>query len=88
MKVEVLISDISELRTKTRLDEQGQITTVQFDAKIKPALIARILNLQRQGAPLLVSIGSPQATMDLDINEYSAHAEAEGKKQENTSQML
>jgi hypothetical protein len=56
---------------KTRF-EDGLVTTIQFDAKIQPAHIARILNLQRQGAPLLVTIGSPQAAMDLNIQEDKA----------------
>jgi hypothetical protein len=69
MKVEILIVDIKELKIRTRLEETGLTTTIQFDGKIPPSSIARILNLQRQGAPLLVSIGSPQATMDLDMVE-------------------
>ena len=68
MKVEILISDITKLTTKTKF-EWGMMTTVQFDAPIPVANIARILNLQRQGAPLLISISSPQATMDLSIQE-------------------
>ena len=68
MKVEIVISDITRLATKTKLEE-GLVTTIQFDAKVPVASIARLLNLQRQGAPLLVTIGSPQATMDLNIQE-------------------
>lgn len=69
MKVEIVIADISKLVTRTRYEE-GFITTIQFDARsLHPASIARLLNLQRQGAPLLVTIGSPQATMDLIIQE-------------------
>ena len=75
MKVEILMSDIAKLAIKTRFDE-GLVTTIQFDAKIQPTHIARILNLQRQGAPLLVTIGSPQAAMDLNIQEYRADTEA------------
>jgi len=68
-KVEILLPDITKLSTKTRVDDQGLVTTVQFDVKIHPAMLARILNLQRQGAPLLATIGSPQASMDLYIQE-------------------
>jgi hypothetical protein len=69
MKVEILISDISKLSTRTRVDDAGLTTTLQFDAKVPVASLARILNLQRQGAPMLVAISSPQAVMDLSIQE-------------------
>jgi len=68
MKVEILIGEITKLTTKTRIEE-GLTTTIQFDAKIPVASVARLLNLQRQGAPLLVAFSSPQATMDLAIEE-------------------
>ena len=75
MKVEIVMSNISRLATKTRFDEV-LVTTIQFDAKIQPAHIARILNLQRQGLPLLVTIGTPQAAMDLSIQEDKEDLEA------------
>ena len=68
MKVEILISDISNIVTRTRCTPE-LTTTIQFDAKVPPANIARLINLQRQGAPLLVTISSPQAIMDLAIEE-------------------
>jgi len=68
MKVEILIGEITKLTTRTRIEE-GLNTTIQFDAKISVASVARLLNLQRQGAPLLVAFSSPQATMDLVIEE-------------------
>lgn len=69
MKVEILIGEVSNLITRTKATPE-LVTTIQFDAKIQPASIARLVNLQRQGAPLLVTMGSPQAIMDLDIGEY------------------
>ena len=74
MKVEILLPDITGLATKTRVDEQGLVTTIKFEAKIHPASLARILNLQRQGAPLLAIISSPQATLDLNIQDEPAQA--------------
>jgi hypothetical protein len=68
MKVEILIPDITKLRTSTRLDPD-LITTIQFECKVQVASLARILNLQRQGAPLMVTVSSPQVTMDLAIAE-------------------
>lgn len=68
MKVEILIPDISKLRTSTRLDPD-LITTIQFECKVQVASLARILNLQRQGAPLMVTVSSPQVIMDLAISE-------------------
>jgi hypothetical protein len=71
-KVEILLPDITNLSTRTKFDDQGQVTTIQFNAKIHPGMLARILNLQRQGAPLLATIGSPQASMDLYVQEEQA----------------
>jgi hypothetical protein len=68
MKVEILIGDISNLVTRTKATPEI-ITTIQFDAKVPPANIARLINLQRQGAPILVVISCPQAIMDLDVSE-------------------
>ena len=68
MKVELLLGDVSNVTTRTKATPE-LVTTIQFDAKIPPATIARLVNLQRQGAPLLVSISSPQAVMDLAIEE-------------------
>ena len=74
MKVEILLPDITGLATKTRQDDHGLVTTIKFEAKIHPGSLARILNLQRQGAPLLAIISSPQATLDLNIQEEPAQA--------------
>ena len=68
-KVEILLPDITNLSTRTKFDDQGQVTTIQFNAKIHPGVLARILYLQRQGAPLLATIGSPQVSMDLYVQE-------------------
>ena len=68
MKVEILIGEVSNLVTRTKATPKI-ITTIQFDATGPPANIARLINLQRQGAPLLVSISCPQAIMDLDVIE-------------------
>ena len=71
MRVEIFVSDISKLTTKTKVDDGIFTTTVQFEARIPVQSIARLLNLQRQGAPLFATIGSPQASMDLDFREIS-----------------
>ena len=72
MKIEIMIPEITGLSTRTKFDDNGQVTTIQFNTKIHPASLARILNLQRQGAPLLATIASPQATMDLYIQDEQA----------------
>jgi len=81
VKVEILLPDITGLATKTRVDEQGLVTTIKFEVKIHPASLARILNLQRQGAPLLATIGSPQATLDLDFHEAPVQARMLAEKE-------
>lgn len=77
MKVEVLLPDITGLATKTQFNDEGLVTTIKFDTKIHPGVLARILNLQRQGCPLLAVISSPQATLDLYVQEEPAPASAE-----------
>lgn len=72
MKVEIILPDITGLSTKTKFDDNGLVTSIRFDTKIHPGALARILNLQRQGAPLIATIGSPQATMDLYVHEDAA----------------
>lgn len=68
MKSEVTITDIRSITTKVKLyPEQGLITTLSIDAHLQPADIARILNMQKQGAPLNMTIGSEQLMFDLDI---------------------
>jgi hypothetical protein len=82
MKIEILIGDISNLVTRTKASPE-LITTIQFDAKIPPANIARLINLQRQGAPILVAVSSPQAVMDLDLLEYSESKQTPAPGSEN-----
>ncbi len=69
MKVEILVPDISKLSTRTKVDDGVLTTQIQFEARVPVANIARILNLQRQGAPIMATIGSAQATMDLFVQE-------------------
>lgn len=86
MKVEVLLPDITALATKTKFTDGGLVTTIRFDTKVHPGVLARILNLQRLGCPLLATISSPQATLDLYIQEEPEQpalpiSDAPGKEQ-------
>lgn len=67
MKVEILMADIDKFTTKTKVEERGLVTTIQFNTRVSVEGLARLLYLQRQGAPLLVRIGSQQAVMDLIV---------------------
>jgi len=69
MHVEIFIPEISKLTTKTKIEEGVLISTIQFEARVPVGNLARILNLQRQGAPLMASIASPQAPMDLQFKD-------------------
>jgi len=70
MKVEILVGEITGLVTKTRVEgDAGLLTTLQFTGKIPPAAVARLINLQQQGAPLYAAIGSSQAVMDLNFSQ-------------------
>lgn len=68
MKIEILINDVAKLSTKTKWEE-GLVTTIQFETRIHPALLARLLNIQRQQVPIFLTIGTSQAMMDLDFTE-------------------
>ena len=81
MHSEIKISEVKSIITKVRLNPEGSlITTLSIEAKLQPADIARLLNMQKQGAPITVSIGSDQLMFDLDITPskpqiYSAEGE-------------
>ena len=69
MKVEIVITDITGLVTRTKVVEGALVTTLQLQAKIPVPDIARILNLQRQNVPIFAVIGSPQGALHLNIKE-------------------
>jgi hypothetical protein len=69
MNVEILIPEVKKLTTKTKVEDGELVTVFQFEARVRVASLARLLNLQRQGVPLTASIESPQAAMDLDFSE-------------------
>jgi len=77
----ITISQVLNITTKVRLArDQGLSTTLSIEAKLQPADIARLLNMQKQEAPITVSIGSDQLMFDLDITPskpqiYSAEGE-------------
>ena len=67
MKLEIK-AGINELTTKVkRSGNGGIITNLSLDLRLQPADIARILNMQKQDAPLYIIIGSEQLMFDLDI---------------------
>lgn len=68
MKLEIKTA-INELTTKVkRSSSGGLITNLSIDLRLQPADIARILNMQKQDAPLYIIIGSEQLLFDLDIS--------------------
>jgi len=78
MQVDILISDVTKLSTRTKVDDGILTTQIQFEARVPVASIARILNLQRQGAPIMATLGSAQAVMDLQFSEIT------GRRRETT----
>jgi len=77
MKISIKVNAIDKLNTRTKVVEEkdsegdvvGQkiITSLNFEGSIPPVVMARILNLQRQNAPLYLVVGSDQAVMDLNF---------------------
>ena len=70
MKVEIKIEGITDIQAAVKLDDLGLKTVLKFDTRIAPQVLARILNLQKQGCPITMLISSDQAAMDLEIVEY------------------
>lgn len=66
MKVEIQIENARDIKVSTSL--KGEIVAkVQFEATISPVVIARLLNMQKQG-PISVLFSSSQLAMDLGIS--------------------
>lgn len=85
MNVQIVIGDVANLSMKTvkGKDAPEPVTTVSFQTKMMPSTLARLLNLQRQGVPLMATLGSPQALMDLEVVERKEQIEmgpAEGEE--------
>lgn len=67
--VQVVIDSITDLVIRTRVKDGALVSTLQFQARVPVPSIARILDLQRRGVPITATIATPQAAMDLDIQE-------------------
>lgn len=68
MQSEIKIAHVDSFSTRVRLHpDKGLITTLSIEVKMTPPDIARILNMQKQGAPITIIIGSDQLLFDLDI---------------------
>lgn len=69
MRVEITSNNIQKLQLATKVDdESGELMVkVSVESKLSPADIARLLNLQKNKAPLFFSVGSQQAQLDLEF---------------------
>jgi len=66
--VDLKIENVKGITTKIKMDDNGNlIGAIQVEANVNPAIIARLLNLQRQRMPLFITIGTDQLAMDLQI---------------------
>ena len=83
-EVQVKITDVKGLKTSTKFDEETRelVTTLQAQVKAHPVVLARILNLQKQRAPLYVILGTSQAVMDLEFKEPEKPKRAEKPKKQ------
>jgi len=72
-KVELKMDMINVKKEGISVDDITHTLKVTFtiEAKANLDLFSRIVNLQRQGAPLYCIIGSDQAKMDLRVQEVS-----------------
>ena len=70
--VDLKIENIRGITTKTKVDDQGELVgAIQVEAQVNPAIIARLLNLQRQRVPLFITIGTDQLALDLRIESVN-----------------
>ena len=67
MKVELNFAEIEGLKIATKIDADSQdlVAVIQFETKVHPGDVARLLNLQRQFKTMYCHIGSQQAELDL-----------------------
>ncbi len=89
MHVEIPLTRIDNMRTSTKPDKEtgDLVTTISVEARIHPGDIARLLNLQKQKAPLFVNIGSKQAALDLKFEDLKAEPEkVEAEASKSTSE--
>ncbi len=68
MQVDITSHNVQKLQLATKVDDAGDlIVKISAESKIHPADVARLLYLQKNKAPLYFSVGSMQATMDLEM---------------------
>ena len=71
---------VDKIKTGIQLDEDTQEleATIQFQCKVHPADIARVLNLQKTRVPMTCTISSNQAELDLKIQQVDKNGEVDG----------
>jgi hypothetical protein len=69
---------VDQIKTGVQLnDDQELIATFQFQSKVHPADIARVLNLQKTRVPMTCTISSNQAELDLRIQQVDKNGEVD-----------
>ncbi|MCJ7654946.1 MAG: hypothetical protein MUO97_06545 [Dehalococcoidia bacterium] len=77
MKVE--ISTPVEIVSITQtFPDKGMVTMLKVATQLQPGEVARILNMRRQGAPLIMTIGSEQLMFDLVVETTKIDVPAKG----------
>jgi hypothetical protein len=72
---EIKIARVESFTTRVKLHpEKGLITILAIETKMAPADIARLLNMQKQGPPISIIIGSDQLLFDLEITSSAVPA--------------
>jgi hypothetical protein len=70
-EVNVNLSNIQEIVVSSKTKDSGWVSKISFEGQFTVGDVARILNLSKQGCPIEVSFSSPQAKMDLEVNEIN-----------------
>ncbi len=71
--IDIKLDNVRGITTKVKTgDNHELIGTIQIEVLVTPAIIARLLNLQKQGIPLFAAVGTDQLSFDLRIEEIDS----------------
>jgi hypothetical protein len=71
--IDIKIDNIQAVTTKVKKGDNPNelIGVIQIEAPVNPGVIARLLNLQKQGVPIYASISTDQLCFDLTVTEVN-----------------
>lgn len=79
MEIKIRCDRVSNMSARSKFDPDtgDQLITLSIESYMSPAVLARILNLQKQRVPFYFELGSNQAALDLEMIAFGDKQEAE-----------